>query len=723
MFKSRKIFKYLIWLFLLVALIGLALVFHNPILRGKDSFYANNDTVGDARPDSYFYAKSLKNASFPFWSPYNNLGKPFLAEGRGNLHPLPLLLYWLFPFYLAFKLHHILPIILGGIFMYILCKELKFNDFASIICALLFSINGYFQSYRGTAPILITFMHAPLLFYGVHRLLARFDKRGWALLILIVASILLGAYYVSIVWLFFAVAVYSILYFFAERKKLKPFIFKFIWIGLAFILGFALAAPQLFPTFELGLNIKAAYDYYQAFAPDRLTNYLNAGRISFFDTSRFFYGHLGLGVYILALFGVLLSPLRKSLPWILITLIVVCISFGGIFYDLLKIVLPVFKFFRIPSRSLQLLNISAIILAGYGLHHLWDGRDRIKRHFISIGAAIFILFLILLMSMPYINSGVSVRIIDFRFAFAAFGLIGFYFLVKNIMVRRFFLVALSVLVVFQLLILRADILFKPGVNVGFKETYTFIKHIKNDADFPNFRIYSLLLKPYRYSNKKAPFSLYGDSNLIYGLLSANHYWDAVRTSENRLFWASKDISFLQKLSLAGVRYFILDNRNELADEYLAPHDYNKMSLLIDEKPLQLYKIGPTLPLAYMIDNPRITAKEVLSGHYIPIAPKNIEVSLNAVNVTLGQSQSGYLIYSQFAYPGWRVRVDGGAKPLRKYLNKFIMVKLSKSDKKIEFYYRPISFYAGALFALFGVFMAIFAARFIPDEIRDNEGMG
>ena len=78
-------------------------------------------------PPRFFWVESVKHGSFPLWNPYQFSGQPFFANPQhGMLYPLNCL-FFLFPFDMAFNAIIILHFFLGGLFTYLLLRDLKVN--------------------------------------------------------------------------------------------------------------------------------------------------------------------------------------------------------------------------------------------------------------------------------------------------------------------------------------------------------------------------------------------------------------------------------------------------------------------------------------------------------------------------------------------------------------------------------------------------------------------
>ena len=82
---------------------------------------------------------------------------------------------------------------------------------------------------------------------------------------------------------------------------------------------------------------------------------------------------------------------------------------------------------------------------------------------------------------------------------------------------------------------------------------------------------------------------------------------------------------------------------------------------------------------------------------------------------------GYLVLADAFYPGWEVRsVSKGPLPILKAWGFFRAVALPAGSDVIEFLYRPLSFYIGALISAVA-FLALVTWAFLGGKRCGSEG--
>jgi hypothetical protein len=114
-------------------------------------------------PPRFFWVESIKHGNFPLWNPYQFSGHPFFANPQhGMLYPLNGLLF-LLPFDVAFNAIIILHFFLGGLFTYLLLKDLRVNPAGALISGLIFMLSGYLLSVHSLLTILLSSIWTPLI--------------------------------------------------------------------------------------------------------------------------------------------------------------------------------------------------------------------------------------------------------------------------------------------------------------------------------------------------------------------------------------------------------------------------------------------------------------------------------------------------------------------------------------------------------------------------------
>jgi len=129
-------------------------------------------------PNSHYLAERLSAGSFPFWNPYSYNGEPFFAQAQpGVLYPL----HWLYavvPSEELFSRLLVLHIVLAGIFMAVLIRELGGGRAASAVGGISLAFSGITTSLITLQSSLFSFAWLPLSILFLTRALKRDSIRN-----------------------------------------------------------------------------------------------------------------------------------------------------------------------------------------------------------------------------------------------------------------------------------------------------------------------------------------------------------------------------------------------------------------------------------------------------------------------------------------------------------------------------------------------------------------
>jgi len=352
-------------------------------------------------PPRCLLERSLKQETFPVWSKEVYCGFPFHAEGQGSFtHPLTLLTSILFPSSTALNLVILLSFLASGLLTLLFARQLGLSWSASFLAALAFSYSGYNIQKIHQVNILLTMCWLSLIFYGWEKyfhegkmIAVMWAGLGWALQILAGNP---GYAYYSF-WAVLAFAVYGL---FSETSFGSRFdrsvLARWALALLVFcLIGIGLSAVQWLPTWELvrrsmrseGLSYEVA-THFHYFWKDLLAwlHPLFLGdsyhEVKAFDRcieiaeNTSYVGIIPLG---LALFGAGDVMRRPGRHRFFAGLLCACLALvlETPLYKVFWLLLPGFRFFRVPARWLFPAIFSAAMLAGMGLNRLqlrWAGR-------------------------------------------------------------------------------------------------------------------------------------------------------------------------------------------------------------------------------------------------------------------------------------------------------------------------------------------------------------
>ena len=165
-------------------LAGLVIIyFYKAALLGE-VFITGDMTTSDLCnlnfPTRGFLDRCLHQGTWPLWTTDIYCGFPVFAEGEmGGLYPLSLLLFGLFPDWIAYNYLIILNFMLSGIFFFAYARTIGMTVFPAFIGAIAFTFCGFFVTHLKHANLITASCWLPLLFLCVEKLV-RDKNLVWA---------------------------------------------------------------------------------------------------------------------------------------------------------------------------------------------------------------------------------------------------------------------------------------------------------------------------------------------------------------------------------------------------------------------------------------------------------------------------------------------------------------------------------------------------------------
>lgn len=383
-----------------------------PAATMREIFYFG-DIYRHFYPLRMAYARALSEGHLPLWTPGLAAGYPLLAEGQaGALYPPNIILCALLPVEIALNLSILMHFLLAGAGMYLFCRSLGLHRGPSLAGGLVFMLGGFLVAHLNHISIISVAAWLPYLMLAERHVLGmggprrgsnpeqadRSRRTIWMITLALLVGIqfLAGHPQISLLSLLLLGAHalhqsgrteegHSAN---ASRNRCTALMhrLRLAWpVGLALLIGTALAAAQLLPSYELtSLSQRAgglAGDYFTSFS---LHPFYLATLLAPFvrgnpypDTSVELIGYIGLLPLILAMAAPFLSRRnergehRATSFWVVLVLLALLLAFGrwNPLYRYLTYV-PILNLFRVPARFLYFFAYGCSVLAAIGLEKL-----------------------------------------------------------------------------------------------------------------------------------------------------------------------------------------------------------------------------------------------------------------------------------------------------------------------------------------------------------------
>ena len=357
-------------------------------------------------PTHLAYADALRQGRLPLWEPRMFAGFPLFAEGQiAALYPLHPFLYGLLPIDLATNYDILIHLAWTAIGTFLFARALKLHPASAFLAGVAFGMSGFFVARLQHMSVLATASWLPWLMWAWEKSEQSVTMRArlrWLVAMALMSGIqLLGGH----PQFAFLSAILVGLYAFVNWKRdpvcngfsrlqtakavttnrvLNWFIEYFtlphmVPVVIVFSLGAAIAAAQLMPTFELGGFSNRATGllpkFFNAFSL-RPIHYLMlflpfVQGNPFPNVSVEVIGYIGLFPVLLAIGAPLVRRDRRVMFFAVVALVALFLGLGDMnpAYRALRY-LPLFNYFRVPSRFFFWYSFAAAMLAAIAFDYL-----------------------------------------------------------------------------------------------------------------------------------------------------------------------------------------------------------------------------------------------------------------------------------------------------------------------------------------------------------------
>lgn len=399
--------------YFLISLLLLIFIFRG-VLFSHNIFFERDSTVLEI-PARKLCVQLLKEGNFALWTDAYGNGQPFLANPKHAVLYPSTLLYLIFPFFLAFKLHYLLHFALAWLGTYLLGKSYSLSKEASFLGATVFIFSGIFLSsvefYNHAAALCWMPWILMVLLTDSKNYTVKLIKLAllWTLLILA------GTPFVIVITILFGL--FQILFFrLAKIRKSSLLIFSLL-------IALLLSSVQLIPSFDLlkrssressdaGTWSFEAIQVFNFVFPHFLGNDREPGHDDYWGSHLFDKGfplyyslYLGFGVFILAFFGMKKPFDQRHRLFICGFILFIFLAFGAFtpLFLLLKNI-PPFSAIRYPVKYLIGVTFSLAMLASLGYERLARPlKEKSKNRKIFFGSLVLILFLFLIFKNSFLE--------------------------------------------------------------------------------------------------------------------------------------------------------------------------------------------------------------------------------------------------------------------------------------------------------------------------------
>jgi len=409
----------------LIFIILLPLLVFVGVLAGK--LPVMTDVITDGIYTAYYVAEGFKKMAVHYWNPYLFYGVPTFPTMHIVFYPFYLLLAIL-PVKTVFAYYPVIHMMLAGLGMYFLVKELTGDSGVSLFGAVAYSMSPIYFGYvySGHLGKLSIYGLLPFYFLLLRRTIHRPGWRNAILLTLLIFLIVL-VFHAQIIYylVLFSVlyAVYELFFLFREGKgstAIRAIIAGIVAVAVAFILS----SGQIFMVLDYLQHYSQRgqivdYKFATSWAlgwQDWVSTFV--GGFSGFDVSSQYSAYWGpnafkinseyMGVVVFLLFIVGLVSikdvehrrLRNFLVFSFVLFSIIALGGATPLYKIIWNILPAYKKFRAPSMAFYLSIFSAVLVASMAVYSLLRDRKVLLKKEVLIFALPALLLLFWLIASP-----------------------------------------------------------------------------------------------------------------------------------------------------------------------------------------------------------------------------------------------------------------------------------------------------------------------------------
>ncbi len=700
------------------------------------------DIVDQIYPWRYFSISELKNGRIPLWNPNNFSGNPNIGNFQSAVFFPFNLLFFLLPFINAWTTIILLQPLVAGVLMLFFASALKMTKPASIVSALSFMFCGFISVWMAYGTLAFAIAFLPLALIGIENAFSQRNKISYLLIALAFPlSFFAGHFQTSLYLLLFSGAFFIFKLLSSRNYKIG------IKVLFSIVAGLLMCAPQLLPSIELyshtirseifinrtwGIPIQYLITI---ISPDFFGNPVT--RNDWFGYYAEWASFAGVIPLSLAFVSLNLIKKNKNILFFLITSVVFLIlSVNSPLLDFIGLSrVPVFSTSN-PGRIIVLFSFSIAVLSGFGFDFLRNiNRKETKKIIFSLLPILAILLFawILLLIFKFLPSDKLIIAKRNLLLPSTFFILVFIIpiLLKIKIIKKYaglVLVLLLILTAFDSL--RYVTKWMPFDPVGLAyQNLPVIDAMQKSID--HGRIFG---------------NLGGQVETTYNVPSVQGYDPLYIASYGEFIQYSTDAKYVSPersvvhlskfgkytdrvLDILGVN--LIFNPTADTNQSWAYHVWDKpdrYSKVYSDGKFELYKNNSVIPRGSLFfDYNVVSRQDVLKTFYsetfdfknklilekspgfIPSSDKIvrgeskiIEENSGKIVIKTKSSSPSLLFLSDNYYPGWKVLVDGVQRQLLRANYSFRAVALPEGSHLVTFYYDPISFKLGLIFAGIGI---------------------
>lgn len=684
------------------------------------------DLVSFLFPTYRFAAAELSQGRLPLWNPTLYGGAPFIGDIQAGFLYLPNLLLFLvapaFP-YEALQGLSVAHLYWAGLGMYVLMRTLRWplhpvSRPAALFAALIFALADPLLIHFGNLNLIAVLSWAPWMLAAFVRglMTKRWLWSGVAGLLLAIGSYAGHAQstlYVGLTLTIATIGWMATAWF--ERRRFdrelwRPAAMWFVAAALAALL----LAPLLLPALELTQYATRSDFTYQdtvafSLAPTQMLAALVTpslfGRGPALHWSlweRVELPYLGAPALILIICAVALAmPDARRRLWMWVGLagfgLLMALGVYTVVHGWLTLLLPMFDQLRAPARAVVLwsLGMSVVAAVGFDAVAVYLSRSSVVSAFLRSGAALLLLAMLASYTLLFVTQSdptafLRASLAALALTLALVGWLGSWTLITARQQRRIHFGAFSALLI--------ALLYIELTAAG---AYTDISERNPTQGFQHDEVIAFLRSDGELFRIDTRTDLEGvwqpDTAALVGLQDVGGIANPLALRHAVQFWESTGGRDTRRYDLLNVKYVLVHEGTPLPDGKFE-------KVLGPVQGVEVYRNTNFLPRAWVA--PAAANLDDMLPPPTPITAQVVSYAPTQMQFTVTTPDAGWLVISEFWYPGWRATVNGVAAPIEMVNGALRAVPIPAGASEVTLSYWPLSFMFGLLAAMFGVALLV-----------------
>lgn len=698
------------------------------------------DIIDQLYPWKHLVISDWKNGEIPLWNPYQFAGTPLLANYQSAVFSPMNLLFFLFPFKIAWGILILLQPLLAGVGMYFFVKKIGVSKIGATLSSFSFMFCSFIVTWMGYGTLSYAVAVLPLVLVGLEGYLQQKQFRYILLMVFaLFFSFMSGHFQMSLYVLSAAFLHFLFRYIPANNKKI------FLYGLGGILIGVLLAAPQIFPSIAFyGQSLRSTifqrpeiipWQYlFTVIAPDFFGNPVT--RNDWFGHYAEWGSYVGVLPFLFALFS--FQEVRKN-KFVLffsclgiVSLLLATPTFLG---DLiLQLHIPVLAT-SAAGRIIILFSFSLAVLSGFGID-MWMHASAKRKLFLGIFSFIF-LFIGWIIIFGKIGLSVEhILIAKQNFLLPSIVLIGavvgcfITFFLRSKKIAIFLSIVFLLITAFDMYRFASKWQSFSSQNLVFPDVGVtkFFQNIKNERSLGNYGGQVSLY--YQLPSIEGYDALYPERFGTFSNYVAN---GSLQPASRSVVDFPKNGKYTaEAVNLLGVKYIIHKisdtNKPWTFPVWQYPKDF---TIVYQDSSYLIFKNTKAFPRAFVAadyivqsdsqknlsalfaptTDPLKTLVLEKDPHIVKIGSLAAQATIdlytaNKISVTTVSNVKALLFLSDTYFPGWHAYVDGKETPIYRADYTFRSVVVPAGKHTVVFVYLPSSLVYGILGTAAGILLLI-----------------